>query len=502
MHRAMKAVVVVLGLSVVAAGVMAVTLPERFAVNAPIRQLLFGRGIAAPPETTVESRLRPPAGARLTRYAEKLPNARFLRFTAAGDLLVTLPREGKVVRILRDRDGDGRSDGRAGPARAASTGRRASTCTTAGSTSPRPGAVGRVRFDPQTGAVVGDARARRHGPARRRQPLDAHAALRSRRLDVRLDRLELQRLRREGPAPRGDPALPRGRQRRSRSTRPACATPSASTGGPPTGSSTPPTTAATCSATTSRRASSTGSSQGGFYGWPFANGDRVPDPDFGEGEQARIAASIPPVHGFRAHNAPLGITFLRAPLAPEAYRGAALVALHGSWNRSKQGRLQGRLAPLAGGRHDRRARLPDRLPRRDGRRRDRPAGRRRRGARRRDLRLGRLRRVDLPHRLARRPGTRGCAPPAGTRRPAVGRVLRSVGRGSPCDGCRRDRGACGGRAGSGRLRRSPVRGVPRAGQGRVGRSSPGRSRASRRSTPRTRSPPTCARPTRRCRPSR
>ena len=76
--------------------------------------------------------------------------------------------------------------------------------------------------------------------------------------------------------------------------------------------------------------------QGGFYGWPIANGDRVPDPDFGKGEEARIASSIPPVHGFRPHNAPLGITFLRSPQVPEAYRGAALVALHGSWNRTRK----------------------------------------------------------------------------------------------------------------------------------------------------------------------
>jgi len=76
--------------------------------------------------------------------------------------------------------------------------------------------------------------------------------------------------------------------------------------------------------------------QGGFYGWPIANGDRVPDPDFGKGQEARIAASIPPVHGFRAHNAPLGIVFLRSSEVPPEYRGAAIVALHGSWNRTRK----------------------------------------------------------------------------------------------------------------------------------------------------------------------
>ena len=73
---------------------------------------------------------------------------------------------------------------------------------------------------------------------------------------------------------------------------------------------------------------------GGFYGWPYANGDKVPDPNFGEGEQARIAASIAPAHAFGAHNAPLGIAFV-SDLGPLYDSGddVAIVALHGSWNR-------------------------------------------------------------------------------------------------------------------------------------------------------------------------
>jgi glucose/arabinose dehydrogenase len=74
----------------------------------------------------------------------------------------------------------------------------------------------------------------------------------------------------------------------------------------------------------------------GFYGWPFANGDRVPDPDLGKGKEDRIASSIPPAHGFGAHTAPLGITFLRNPNLPKEWRGAALVAQHGSWNRTRK----------------------------------------------------------------------------------------------------------------------------------------------------------------------
>jgi hypothetical protein len=73
-----------------------------------------------------------------------------------------------------------------------------------------------------------------------------------------------------------------------------------------------------------------------FYGWPFAYGNRVADPDLGAGHDAEISRSHPPEHAFRAHNAPLGITFVRHPDAPSALRGAALVALHGSWNRTRK----------------------------------------------------------------------------------------------------------------------------------------------------------------------
>jgi len=76
--------------------------------------------------------------------------------------------------------------------------------------------------------------------------------------------------------------------------------------------------------------------QGGFYGWPFANGDRVPDPDFGAGHAEEIARSIPPAHGFMAHVAPLGMRFYTGKSFPPRYHGAAFVAQHGSWNRSKK----------------------------------------------------------------------------------------------------------------------------------------------------------------------
>lgn len=71
-----------------------------------------------------------------------------------------------------------------------------------------------------------------------------------------------------------------------------------------------------------------------FYGWPYANGDRIPDPDFGQGKEALIAESQPPLFKLDPHTAPLGITFIKNPASPLYQQ--ALVALHGSWNSSKK----------------------------------------------------------------------------------------------------------------------------------------------------------------------
>jgi len=74
---------------------------------------------------------------------------------------------------------------------------------------------------------------------------------------------------------------------------------------------------------------------GRFYGWPYVNGFGVLDPDMGKGHEDRVAKTTVPAHGFRAHNAPLGIAFLRAANRPPGYEKAAIVALHGSWNRTQ-----------------------------------------------------------------------------------------------------------------------------------------------------------------------
>ena len=73
---------------------------------------------------------------------------------------------------------------------------------------------------------------------------------------------------------------------------------------------------------------------GRFYGWPFFNGANLPDPDMGPDPLAGQREPTAPAHGFRAHNAPLGMTFIDSSGWPAGYERTALAALHGSWNRS------------------------------------------------------------------------------------------------------------------------------------------------------------------------
>jgi glucose/arabinose dehydrogenase len=72
---------------------------------------------------------------------------------------------------------------------------------------------------------------------------------------------------------------------------------------------------------------------GGDYGWPYCWGGRIPNPEFNDA--SRCTKTIPPALSIQAHSAVLGITFLdKATQLPANMRGDALVALHGSWDRT------------------------------------------------------------------------------------------------------------------------------------------------------------------------
>jgi glucose/arabinose dehydrogenase len=72
--------------------------------------------------------------------------------------------------------------------------------------------------------------------------------------------------------------------------------------------------------------------QGGFYGWPYAWLGPHADPDYGAKRPDLVAKAIMPDLLFHAHSAPLGLVFYEGAQFPAAFKGDALVALHGSWN--------------------------------------------------------------------------------------------------------------------------------------------------------------------------
>jgi glucose/arabinose dehydrogenase len=307
-------------------------LPERYAVNAPVAHLLFGVGADPVSGGALAERIALPDGFAIAIFAEGLPNARFLRFTPAGDLLVSTTRSGSITLVQRDADGDGRSDGMRtlleGLDRPQGMDFSGDWLYVAES-----GSVGRVRFDPIARAVDGDythvvtgipsggnhyTRTLRFGPDGWMYVSIGSSCNVCEEEDPR--RAAIVRYRPDGS---GEEVFATGlRNAVGFDWQPGTGELFATDNGRDLlGDDFPP-----CELNRVVR--------GGFYGWPYANGDRVADPDLGAGHAGEIERSLPPVHGFRAHNAPLGIAFLRGDALAPAYRGAALVALHGSWNRT------------------------------------------------------------------------------------------------------------------------------------------------------------------------
>ena len=332
MRAALLAIATLLVATALAVGACRRVLPERFAVNAPVAHLLFGVGVEPVSGGALSERVALPDGFAIGIFADGLPNARFLRFTAAGDLLVSTTRSGRIVLVLRDGDGDGRSDG--------------TRTLLEGLDRPQgmdfldewlyvgeSGSIGRVRFDPVARAVDGDyahvvtgipaggnhyTRTLRFGPDGWMYVSIGSSCNVCEEEDPR--RAAMVRYRPDGS---GEEIFATGlRNAVGFDWRPGTGELFATDNGRDLlGDDFPP-----CELNRVVR--------GGFYGWPYANGDRVPDPDLGEDRADEIRRSLPPVHGFRAHNAPLGIAFVRGDALPASYRGAALVALHGSWNRT------------------------------------------------------------------------------------------------------------------------------------------------------------------------
>ncbi len=293
-------------------------------VNIPIAVL---RGGIEVDEALLAQRINLPDGFRFTVFATNLPGARMIQVTKHGDVLVSTPSSGEIHLLYKDIDHDGIADGR--------------KVLLSGLSRPHGlelfqgwlyvaevNAVGRIRFEPSTRAVTGSyqqivtgiptdgrhwTRTVRAGPdgwlyvsigsscnaCVEANPL--RAAMMRTSPDGKIQEIIATGLRNSvgfdwSPVDGALYATDNGRDL--------------------LGDNFPPEELNRIEI-------------GGFYGWPYINGFGDPDPDNVADNPGLITDAIQPVHGFRPHNAPLGIRFLRAG----RYRHDALVALHGSWNR-------------------------------------------------------------------------------------------------------------------------------------------------------------------------
>jgi glucose/arabinose dehydrogenase len=320
------------GFGLAAAAGACALLPERYAVNVPWRYIL-GRTSPAPP-SELQGRIRAPEGFSVAIFAEGIPNARFLRFTQTGDLLVSSPREGAVFLLERDEDGDGKSDG---VSRLLADLDRPHGLEIRGEWLyvAQGASVVRVRLDAAARRVGGKpetvidglpsggnhwTRTIRFGP-------DGHIYVSVGSSCNVCEEKDPRRaaILRYGPDGTGEEIFASGlRNAVGFDWHPASGALYATDNGRDfLGDDFPP-----CELNLV--------TEGGFYGWPYANGFGAPDPDLGAGHEEAIRRSLPPAHGFQAHTAPLGITFYRGSAFPEQYQGAAFVALHGSWNRTRK----------------------------------------------------------------------------------------------------------------------------------------------------------------------
>jgi glucose/arabinose dehydrogenase len=73
---------------------------------------------------------------------------------------------------------------------------------------------------------------------------------------------------------------------------------------------------------------------GQHFGYPYCHQGDILDPGLGKGR--RCSDYVPPVLKLGAHVAALGLRFYQGGQFPAAYRGALVIAEHGSWNRTEK----------------------------------------------------------------------------------------------------------------------------------------------------------------------
>lgn len=280
----------------------------------------------------VRQRYQVPEGFTLELYVADLPKARFLRITPTGDLLVSRPHAGDILLLRRDVNGDGRPDARhtliAGLHRPLGMDISGDWLYIAESNR-----ISRIRFDSDAGTVDGNlqplvedltdngnhwSKTIRIGPDQKLYLAQGSTCNICVEDDSR--RATMMRYQLDGSQPETiatglrnsvgfDWAPWSGHMYATDNGRDLL------------GDDTPP-----CELNRIE--------PGNFYGWPYFYGDNIPDPDMGKDPLSAQRVPTAPAHNFRAHNAPLGMTFLKTDNLPPEYRHSALAALHGSWNRS------------------------------------------------------------------------------------------------------------------------------------------------------------------------
>ena len=304
--------------------------PAEWTVRGPIVDFMTGKQIGAPSENTLQSRFKLPDGFQIGVFAADVNNARMMRITSEGDLLVSSTRPGKVILLHADKNGDGAADGR--------------TVLMTGLDQPHglalkdgylyvaeTGGILRASFDAVTRTVGvletiydglppgGNHRTRTigFGPdgmlyvtvgSTCNACIEEHP-LRAAMLQMQPDGSHMKIYATGLRNTVGFDWQPgTGRLYGTDNGRDLL------------GDDIP-----NCEINLIE--------EGQFYGWPFTFDNKAVDPGFGAGREADIAASRVMAHGLGAHVAPLGIKFLQAENAPPGYGGVALTALHGSWNR-------------------------------------------------------------------------------------------------------------------------------------------------------------------------
>lgn len=299
---------------------------------AAIFNVIFGTVVDAPSATTVQTRLQVPTGFSIGQYATNLKKVRMLEFTRSGDLIASQPRDGNVLILKADANGDGRSD----ETRVLmSQLRRPHGLELHGDWLyiAESDAVGRVKFDHDKGELAGDYQRIITGLTDDGNHWSKSIRIRDDELFVSMgstcnvceedDKRRATIMRYDLDGSNGRIYATGLRNSVGLDVAPWDNSLYATDNGRDLLGDDYP----VCELNKIE--------DGEFYGWPYINAFGDLDPDMGAGKEALLQTAKSPAFGFRAHNAPLGMRFIRNAKVPEEFDRVALAALHGSWNRSQ-----------------------------------------------------------------------------------------------------------------------------------------------------------------------